>query len=130
MAKAHFVFTQLENSLRVHVSNLEELTIADIQKIEDFVAKRKGYFDFNSYSFVLQKRLEYDSFVKLVKESGLEVSFENRPLERKFLPRIGFGQYKGIYYNELPTSYLQWLENNYNGKEKSLIVDELKSRKL
>ena len=66
MPKAHFVFTQLSNSFRVHIPNLEELDISDIQAIEDFVAKRKGYFDFNTYSFVLQKRLDYEEFVKLI----------------------------------------------------------------
>ena len=130
MSKPHFVFTQLQNSLRVHIVNLEELSVADIQKIEAFVSKRKGYFDFNSYCFVLQKRLEYETFVKLVKESGLDVTFENSPLEDVFQPRVGFGQYKGVYYSELPDSYLLWLQSNYRGKERAIIEEEIKSRKL
>jgi len=130
MAKAHFVFTQLHQSIRVHVANLEELSIEEIQAIESFVIKRKGYFDFNSYSFVLQKRLEYHEFVKLVKEVGLDVTFENKPLQKVVKPRVSFGQYKGLFYSELPDSYLLWLKNNYNGKEKSHITDELKSRNL
>jgi len=130
MPKAHFVFTQLNNSLRVDIPNLELLSVADIQKIEKFVQARKGYFDFNSYSFVLQKRLEYEAFVKLLKESDLDVTVENKPLQKIASPRISFGQYKGLFYSELPDSYLLWLQNNYMGKDKKHIEDEIKKRNL
>ncbi len=130
MPKPHFVFTKLQNSFRVHIPNLEKLSISDIQAIEAFVAKRKGYFDFTSYSFVLQKCLEYKEFQKLAKQSGLDVNFENKPLELEIKPRIGFGQYKGVYYNELPDSYLLWLENNYMGREKAFIEEEIRDRNL
>jgi len=130
MPKAHFVFTQLHNSLRVHIPNLEKLSVTDIQAIEAFVQERKGYFDFNSYSFVLQKRLEYEEFKKLVESSSLDVTLENKPLEKKVMPRIGFGQYKGVFYNELPDSYLLWLKNNYIGADKKIIEAEIKRRNL
>ncbi|MCO4191495.1 DUF3820 family protein, partial [Proteus terrae] len=83
-----------------------------------------GYFDFTSYSFVLQKRLEYEEFQKLVEQSGLDVSLENKSLELEIKPRVGFGQYKGVYYDELPDSYLLWLKNNYMGREKAFIEEE------
>ena len=130
MPKAHFIFTQLSNSFRVHIPNLEELDISDIQAIEDFVAKRKGYFDFNTYSFVLQKRLDYEEFVKLIQESGLDVSLQNQPLQKKTMSRVGFGQYKGLFYNELPDAYLLWLKNNYIGADKKIIEAEIKRRNL
>ncbi|MEN4053222.1 MULTISPECIES: DUF3820 family protein [Sulfurimonas] len=130
MPKPHFVFTKFQNSFRVHIPNLEKLSIPDIQAIEAFVTKRKGYFDFTSYSFVLQKRLEYEEFQKLVEQSGLDVSLENKSLELEIKPRVGFGQYKGVYYDELPDSYLLWLKNNYMGREKAFIEEEIKNRNL
>jgi len=130
MPKPHFVFTQLSNSFRVHIPNLEELQVSDIQKIENFVNERKGYFDFNSYSFVIQKRLEFEEFKKLIKQSSLEITLENKPLEKTLMPRVGFGQYKGVFYSELPDSYLLWLKNNYMGREKKIIEAEIKRRNL
>ena len=130
MPKPHFIFTKFQNSFRVHIPNLEKLSISDIQAIEAFVAKRKGYFDFTSYSFVLQKSLEYKEFQKLAKQSGLDVDLENKPLELEIKPRIGFGQYKGVCYNELPDSYLLWLKNNYMGREKAFIEEEIRNRNL
>ena len=130
MPKPHFIFTKYQNSFRVNVPNLEELNVDDIWAIENFVKKRKGYFDFETYSFVIQKRLEFEEFEKLIQQSSLDVSIENRPLIRKTKPRIGFGQYKGVYYDELPDSYLLWLKNNYMGREKSYIDEEIKKRNL
>ena len=130
MPKPHFVFTKFQNSFRVHIPNLEALNVTDIQTIESFVKERKGYFDFETYSFVLQKRLEYSEFEKLLEQSNLNVTLENRPLKVEAKPRVGFGQYKGVYYNELPDSYLLWLKNNYMGREKALIEEEIKKRNL
>jgi hypothetical protein len=130
MPKPHFIFTQLSNSFRVHIPNLEALEVSDIQKIETFVKERKGYFDFNSYSFVLQKRLDYEEFVKLIQKSDLDILLENKPLEKKKTARIGFGQYKGVFYNELPDGYLLWLKNNYIGADKKIIEAEIKRRNL
>jgi len=130
MPKPHFIFTQYKNSLRVDIPNLEALDIATIQNIEQFVATRKGYFDFATYSFVLQKRLEYKAFQQVVKASGLAVEFEHNQIEKKIKPRVGFGQYKGLFYSELPDSYLIWLKNNYRGKDKTIIEYEVKNRNL
>jgi len=130
MPKPHFIFTQLANSLRVDIPNLEELTVSDIQAIEAFIQERKGYFDFNTYSFVLQKRLEFEEFKKLLEQSTLNVTLQNKPLEIVKKPRVGFGQYKGVYYSELPDSYLLWLKNNYMGREKKIIEAEIKRRNL
>ena len=130
MLKPHFIFTQLANSFRVHIPNLEDLSVADIQAIEAFVQERKGLFDFNTYSFVIQKRLDYEEFVKLIDRSDLNVSLENRPVQKASKPRIGFGQYKGVFYSELPDSYLLWLENNYIGADKKTIEAEIKRRSL
>lgn len=130
MPKPHFIFTQYKNSLRVDIPNLEALDIATIQNIEQFVAIRKGYFDFTTYSFVLQKRLEYEAFQQVVKASGLDVEFEHNQIEQQIKPRVGFGQYKGLFYSELPDSYLVWLKNNYSGKDKTIIEEEVKSRNL
>ncbi len=130
MPKPHFIFTQYKNSLRVYIPNLESLDVATIQNIEQFVLKRKGYFDFNTYTFVLQKRLEYKEFKQVVEVSGLDVDFEQNKIEQVSKPRVSFGQYKGLFYSELPDSYLLWLKNNYRGREKEIIEEEIKSRNL
>jgi len=130
MPKPHFIFTQYKNSLRVDIPNLEALDITTIQNIEKFVAIRKGYFDFATYSFVLQKRLEYEAFQEVVKASGLDVEFEHNQIEQEIKPRVSFGQYKGLFYSELPDSYLIWLKNNYRGKDKTIIEYEAKNRNL
>lgn len=130
MAHPKFIFTSLKNSFKVVVQNLEELEVKQIVAIEAFVQKRKGIFDFKSYSFVIQKRLEFSEFQKLIKSLNFEVICINKPLEIKRNPKISFGQYKGMQYNEIPDSYLLWLKNNYNGKDKDIIISELKRRKL
>ena len=130
MPKPHFIFTQHKNSLRVYIPNLESLDVATIQNIEQFVLKRKGYFDFNTYTFVLQKRLEYKEFKQVVEVSGLDVDFEQNKIEQVSKPRVSFGQYKGLFYSELPDSYLLWLKNNYRGREKDIIEEEIQSRNL
>jgi hypothetical protein len=130
MPKPHFVFTQLSSSFRVHIPNLEDLEVSNIQKIEAFVKERKGYFDFNSYSFVLQKRLDYEEFQRLIEQSGLDVTLQNSPQQNLSAPRVSFGQYKGLFYTELPDSYLIWLKNNYHGNQRAFLDAELKRRNL
>lgn len=130
MAHPKFIFTALANSFKVVVENLEQLEVDQIVAIEEFVQKRKGVFDFNTYSFVIQKRLEFSEFQKLIKNLNFEVTCIDKPLEVKVKPKIGFGQYKGMQYNEIPDSYLLWLKSNYNGKDKDIIFAELKRRKL
>lgn len=130
MPQPKLIFTALRNSFKVVVVNLEQLEVEQIMAIEAFVQKRKGLFDFNSYSFVIQKRLEFSEFLKLMKNLHFDVTCINQPLEVKAKPKIGFGQYKGMQYNEIPDSYLLWLKGNYNGKDKDIIIVELKRRNL
>ena len=130
MAKASFVFTSRRNSFEVHIPNLESLCVEQIQEIESFVKKRKGIFDFSTYKFSIQKHIEYGEFIKLIDSLSLDVNCSNNPVVVKSKPRIGFGQYKGMQYSELPDSYLVWLQRNYSGQDKLIILQELKIRKL
>ncbi len=130
MATAILAFTPFKTSFKVYVQNLELLSVSDIQEIEEFVLARKGIFDFNTYSFVIQKKIDFFEFEKLMQESSLHVRCINAPLERADNPRIGFGEYKGMQYSELPDSYLLWLRGNYSGMDKSLIEKECKRRRI
>jgi hypothetical protein len=130
MATPLFIFTALKNSFKVHVENLESLNVNQIKDIQMFVDKRKGVFDFNTYTFVIQKRLEYKEFVKLIALTGLNVRCQDNPIISQVKPRVSFGQYKGMQYSELPDSYLLWLKGNYSGYDRTIIEDELKARKL
>jgi len=130
MAKASFVFTSKRNSFEVYIPNLESLLVEQIQEIEHFVQNRKGVFDFNTYRFSIQKRMEYGEFIKLIDSLSLNVHCSNNPVVIKDKPRVGFGQYKGMQYSELPDSYLLWLKGNYSGSDKVIILKEIKQRKL
>ena len=130
MAKPSLVFTSLRNSFSVHIPNLESLSVNQIQEIESFVQKRKGIFDFTTYKFSVQKRMEYSEFVKLINLLSIDANCSNNPIIRKEKARVGFGQYKGMHYAELPDSYLLWLQGNYSGKDKPIILQEIKHRKL
>jgi len=131
MPKPHFIFTQRKNSFSVHIPNLEELSVTDIQAIQDFVAKRKGIFDFNSYTFSIPKRIEFHEFVSLLQHLGIEAECTQKEMSLESPSnRVSFGQYKGMAYNELPDAYLIWLKNNYRGKDLKYIQQELQSRTL
>lgn len=130
MSKPLFLFTQLANSYRVHVQNLESLTVMQIQEIESFVKQRKGIFDFVNYTFSIQKRVEFHEFVSLLQHVGMDVICKEKNIIQEDKPRISFGQYKGMCYFELPDTYLLWLSNNYRGVEKEIITQELQRRKL
>jgi len=130
MVYADFYFTQYKNSYKVEVRNLESLHVSQIQEIEHFVKERKGIFDFQTYSFVIQKRLEYESFVKLIDSLGISAHITQHFLEVKKTKRISFGKYKGVAYDELPDSYLLWLKNSYKGSERKYIEQELQRRNL
>ena len=95
-----------------------------------FVKKRKGIFDFERYSFSIQKRLEFNEFVRLIEKSNLTANCVEKVRVRKEKARVGFGQYKGMFYSELPNSYLVWLKSNYRGYDKDLLDLELKKRNL
>jgi hypothetical protein len=130
MIYADFYFTQYKNSYKVKVRNLESLHVKQIQEIESFVKQRNGLFDFSTYTFVIQKRLDFESFVKLIKSLHIQANIEEEFLEIKKAHRIGFGKYKGLAYNELPDSYMIWLKSSYKGSERKYIEEELQKRKL
>lgn len=130
MPTPRFLFTPYINSFKVVVENLESLSVAQIQEIQEFVLKRKGIFDFNSYSFSIQKRLGFSEFTDLLKELGISARCTEEFVYQKAQERVPFGQYKGMLYSELPDSYLLWLKNNHNGKEKDKIEKEYLKRKL
>lgn len=130
MQKAKFIFTKYKKSFSVKVVNLEKLSVEQIQEIQSFVTVRNGIFDFISYTFVIQKKLEFYEFLELIAHSGINAICDENIIVKKAQARIGFGQYKGMQYNELPDSYMLWLKTNYRGYEKELIEKELTKRKL
>ncbi len=130
MATPRFSFTAYTNSFKVIVENLEELSVEQIQEIEAFVNKRKGVFDFNNYSFSIQKRLGFSEFVELLRELELNARCVEHLQVTKAKERVSFGQYKGMLYSELPDSYLLWLKNNHNGKDRDKVLKEFQKRKL
>ena len=130
MIKAHLIFTHYRNSYSVKIQNLEQLSVEQIQQLQEFVSSRNGIFDFNTYSFVIQKRLEFYQFISLIKFCEIKADCEENIIIEKNYPRVGFGQYKGMQYNELPDSYMLWLKSNYRGQDRETIDKELKRRKL
>ena len=130
MAKAHFIFTKYSNSISVHVKNLEQLSVAQIQDIEAFVRTRKGIFDFGSYTFTIQKKLEFSEFLALITKSSIDAICEEKSLNVQQRERVEFGKYKGMLYCDIPDSYLWWLKSNYSGKDRDTIEAEIKFREL
>ncbi|WP_373071046.1 putative quorum-sensing-regulated virulence factor [Sulfurimonas sp.] len=130
MPKAQLVFTRYKNSYKVDIPNLEELSVEQIKELQHFVSFRNGMFDFNNYSFTIQKTLEYDDFFKLINELKIEATCEENRKQFKEVARVGFGQYKGMPVSDLPDSYLLWLKNNYHGEQKDIFLAEISRRKL
>ncbi len=130
MSQARFIFTKHPNSFSVFVNNLEQLSVAEIQNIETFVNTRQGFFDFESYTFSIPKRLEFDEFVTLLGHVEIDAKCEEKTLEIQSYKKIEFGQYKGMFYSELPDSYLIWLKSSYRGMDRDSIDSELKKRNL
>ncbi|WP_310441502.1 putative quorum-sensing-regulated virulence factor [Sulfurimonas sp.] len=130
MAKAHLIFTQYSNSISVHVKNLEQLSVAQIQDIEAFVRARKGIFDFGTYTFTIQKRLEFSEFLSLIENSYVDAVCEEKSLNVQQRERVEFGKYKGMLYCDVPDTYLLWLKSNYAGKDRDTIDAEIKFREL
>ena len=130
MALPLFIFTSYKNFFKVEIPNLATLSVAQIQEIEAFVKIRKGIFDFETYSFVIQKSLTFDEFVNLLKNSTLSGKVKNRVIIEKEQPRVSFGQYKGMLYRDIEDSYLLWLAKNYTGSDTLFIKDEILRRKL
>lgn len=130
MPKPHFLFCAHRDSYSVKVQNLESLSVAQIVEIEAFVKSRKGIFDFNTYTFAIQKRVSFEEFAHLLGTLHYDVFLQELKEESKTLPRVAFGEYKGMFFSELPQGYLLWLEANYFGTQKALISEELKKRPL
>ena len=114
----------------MHIKNLEQLYVEQIQEIQDFVKRRNGIFDFNTYSFSIQKKIEFKEFTELIKRSNIAANCRERLREREVQPRVGFGQYKGMQYSELPNSYMLWLKTNYRGRDRDIIDKELQRRNI
>ncbi|MFA6195141.1 MAG: DUF3820 family protein [Sulfurimonas sp.] len=130
MSQARFIFTKHQNSFSVFVENLEQLSVIEIQNIETFVNARQGFFDFESYTFSIAKRLDFDEFVTLLRHVEIDAKCEEKTLEIQSYKKIEFGQYKGMFYSELPDSYLIWLKSSYRGVDRENIDMELKKRSL
>lgn len=130
MPKAYLVFTRFHNSYNVKIPNLEKLSVEQIQELQNFVQQRKGIFDFETYSFSIQKRVEIHEFSALIKSLSIDAKIEERIIVKETQARVGFGQYKGMQYNELPDSYMLWLKANYRGFDRKNLEKELKKRNL
>lgn len=130
MPKAELIFTKFYDSYSVHVQNLEMLTVSDIQILEEFVKTRNGIFDFNTYTFVIQKKIEFTEFVKLLDCLHIEANISEYLPIVESKTRIGFGQYKGMCISDLADSYLLWLKSNYHGGQKQDILKEITKRGL
>lgn len=130
MPKPHLIFTKYVNSYVIKVTNLEKLSVEQIQELESFAQKRKSIFDFESYSFSIQKRVEYYEFLALIQSLGIDAKVEENIIVKATEPRINFGQYKGMQFNELPNSYMLWLKSSYRGFQRELVDKELKKRNI
>ncbi|WP_297483758.1 DUF3820 family protein [Sulfurimonas sp.] len=131
MKKIELIFTEHLNSFSVFVKNLEQLSVVQIQELQKFVLVRHGYFDFNSFSFSIQKRITMTEFKKLIFSLNIDaIVTQKEVLQTTSSKQVNFGKYKGMLYSEVPDSYLLWLKKNYNGEDRAIIVSELKKRKL
>ncbi|MCK4875862.1 MAG: DUF3820 family protein [Sulfurimonas sp.] len=130
MNKAHLIFTKHAHSFSVHVENLEKLSVEQIQSIEAFVKARNGVFDFETYTFAIQKKLEFDEFVSVIENSNISSTCEEKKLKVQQKAKVEFGKYKGMYYSELPDAYLLWLKSNYRGKDRDIVDAELNFRTI
>lgn len=130
MASAILEFTPYHSSYKVVIPNLEELSVEQIQDIELYVSQRYGVFDFTTYSFSIQKKIDFFEFEKLMKKLFPDAKTINKPSPSIKQARVSFGNYKGMYYSEIPDAYLLWLKSNYRGKDSNEIAQELKKRKL
>ncbi len=130
MPKPQLLFTQYKNHFNVKIENLELLEVSQIQELQEFVSKRKGIFDFESYIFTINKRLEFNDFISLLQYVGIDAIVKENILIVKHQARVEFGKYKGMLYSEVPDSYLLWLKSSYMGKDREIIDIEMKNRKL
>jgi hypothetical protein len=130
MTKPKLIFTKYQNLFNVKVENMEQLEVFQIKQLQDFVEIRKGIFDFETYSFKINKKIQYPEFIDLLKHLNIDANVEENILKVQQNVKIDFGQYKGMYFSELPDSYLLWLKSSYMGKHRDTIDLEIKSRNL
>lgn len=130
MNKAHLIFTRYTNSFSVLVKNLEDLSVEQIQEIEAFVSNRNGIFDFDTYTFTIQKKLEFNEFVSLIEYTSLKATCEEIVLKIQQKVKVEFGKYKGMFYSDIPDAYLLWLKSNYRGKDRDIVDAELSFRTI
>ena len=131
MVAAELIFTRYKTSYSVYVKNIQKLSVAQIQELEHFVKLRHGYFDFNTFSFSIQKKISFKEFTKLLNSLNITAVVEENIIKtRDDTTKINFGKYKGMFYSDLPDSYLLWLSKNYNGEDRNIITQELQNRNL
>jgi len=130
MTRPKFTFIKYKNSFSVKVENLEDLDVLQIKELQKFVDDRKGVFDFETYTFVIQKRIEFFEFISLIEHSHIDAICHEKVLKVEHQKRVEFGKYKGMLYSELPDSYLLWLKSNYMGKDREVIDIEISNRKI
>lgn len=124
-------FTEYSKSIHVKVENLELLEVPQIQIIEKFVKERKGIFDYETYSFVLQKKINFEEFCILLQHLDIKATCQEKFLYTEASRNtIDFGKYKGSLYSNLPDEYLIWLKRNYHGPNREEIDKETTRRKL
>jgi hypothetical protein len=124
------IFTKYHDSFIVEVKNMELLEVLQIKQLQDFVKIRKGIFDFQTYSFKINKKIQYTDFIDLLKHLNIDANIEENILKVKQNIKVDFGKYKGMFFSELPDSYLLWLKSSYMGKNRDDIDVEIKSRNL
>ena len=130
MNTIRLVFTKRKASFSVYIENLEKLSVEQIKRLQNFVSKRKGIFDFNKYTFVIQKNLEFNEFVSLLHHVGIKAYVQEKNIVQKTTQKIEFGKYKGMLFSEIPDAYLLWLKKNYRGSQRDIIDAEFNYRKL
>ena len=124
------IFTKYHDSFIVEIKNMELLEVLQIKQLQDFVKTRKGIFDFQTYSFKINKKIQYTDFIDLLKHLNIDANVEENILKVKQNIKVDFGKYKGMFFSELPDSYLLWLKSSYMGKNRDDIDVEIKSRNL
>lgn len=138
MAQPYLIFQQYSQFFTLDITNIQELSVAQIQSLETFTRVRNGLFDFKRAQIKIMKRIEIQHLVQLftltdlnpyIREKEEVISLESQKAESPPIA-IGFGKHRGTLYSELPGEYLQWLKRNYRGSERDLIESEIKRRGL
>ena len=127
-------FVAFSEYYTITVENLTALSVEQIKELESFAAQRRGRLDFATSTIRIGKRIPFEHFNKTLELCGIKAdTIEAEPVNQ-ITPAsntpIGFGQYKGMSYSELPEEYLLWLKFNYRGREREFLEQELRNRSL